>query len=103
MLRPSPNHGTQRLPNDDDDDGLRYAGSWVNVCSFVLLFGRYVCYPEPGLTQVTSSRVSSFTKLSSREGDIITQWCLEMAKLLDVTATPATQTGNTSERERERE
>ena len=20
MLRPSPNHGTQRLPNDDDDD-----------------------------------------------------------------------------------
>ena len=24
MLRPSPNHGTQRLPNDDDnDDGFR--------------------------------------------------------------------------------
>ena len=23
MLRPSPNHGTQRLPNDDDDDGLK--------------------------------------------------------------------------------
>ena len=22
MLRPSPNHGTQRLPNDDDDDAL---------------------------------------------------------------------------------
>ena len=22
MLRPSPNHGTQRLPNDDDDDLL---------------------------------------------------------------------------------
>ena len=21
MLRPSPNHGTQQLPNDDDDDG----------------------------------------------------------------------------------
>ena len=21
MLRPSPNHGTQRLPNDDDDAG----------------------------------------------------------------------------------
>ena len=20
MLKPSPNHGTQRLPNDDDDD-----------------------------------------------------------------------------------
>ena len=23
MLRPSPNHGTQRLPNDDDDDELK--------------------------------------------------------------------------------
>ena len=23
MLRPSPNHGTQRLPNDDDDDDDR--------------------------------------------------------------------------------
>ena len=23
MLRPSPNHGTQRLPNDDDDDDKR--------------------------------------------------------------------------------
>ena len=22
MLRPSPNHGTQRLPNDDDDDKM---------------------------------------------------------------------------------
>ena len=22
MLRPSPNHGTQRLPNDDDDDDV---------------------------------------------------------------------------------
>ena len=22
MLRPSPNHGTQRLPNDDDDEQL---------------------------------------------------------------------------------
>ena len=26
MLRPSPNHGTQRLPNDDDDDVLLCAG-----------------------------------------------------------------------------
>ena len=24
MLRPSPNHGTQRLPNDDDDDTQQY-------------------------------------------------------------------------------
>ena len=27
MLRPSPNHGTQRLPNDDDDD------LFVTVCA----------------------------------------------------------------------
>ena len=27
MLRPSPNHGTQRLPNDDDDDAA--IGSWL--------------------------------------------------------------------------
>ena len=26
MLRPSPNHGTQRLPNDDDDDIYMYVG-----------------------------------------------------------------------------
>ena len=25
MLRPSPNHGTQRLPNDDDDDYFKMA------------------------------------------------------------------------------
>ena len=24
MLRPSPNHGTQRLPNDDDDDDVGF-------------------------------------------------------------------------------
>ena len=24
MLRPSPNHGTQRLPNDDDDEPIRW-------------------------------------------------------------------------------
>ena len=26
MLRPSPNHGTQRLPNDDDDDYYYFEG-----------------------------------------------------------------------------
>ena len=30
MLRPSPNHGTQRLPNDDDDDDCVHASS-VNM------------------------------------------------------------------------
>ena len=31
MLRPSPNHGTQRLPNDDDDDAKC-------VCDFLEIF-----------------------------------------------------------------
>ena len=31
MLRPSPNHGTQRLPNDDDDD--KRAGPWMDPVS----------------------------------------------------------------------
>ena len=37
MLRPSPNHGTQRLPNDDDDDPFNQ-----NLLSdiFVYLFHR---------------------------------------------------------------
>ena len=26
MLRPSPNHGTQRLPNDDDDENVNKCG-----------------------------------------------------------------------------
>ena len=34
MLRPSPNHGTQRLPNDDDDD-------WHNV-HVICVSGLYV-------------------------------------------------------------
>ena len=35
MLRPSPNHGTQRLHNDDDDDDNR----WKRVLH-VGIFGR---------------------------------------------------------------
>ena len=35
MLRPSPNHGTQRLPNDDDDELL------------------YICYSESDILSVT--------------------------------------------------
>ena len=30
MLRPSPNHGTQRLPNDDDDDDTKIA-IFINI------------------------------------------------------------------------
>ena len=32
MLRPSPNHGTQRLPNDDDDDEVKLT---LNLVLFV--------------------------------------------------------------------
>ena len=38
MLRPSPNHGTQRLPNDDDDDlkcVIQYVASKVNSSFFL--------------------------------------------------------------------
>ena len=31
MLRPSPNHGTQRLPNDDDDDDVSIVRSYISV------------------------------------------------------------------------
>ena len=42
MLRPSPNHGTQRLPNDDDDVFVcacvrAYVRIHVCACVFVLL------------------------------------------------------------------
>ena len=33
MLRPSPNHGTQRLPNDDDDDDIY----WQLTLTFYLI------------------------------------------------------------------
>ena len=32
MLRPSPNHGTQRLPNDDDDDDQVVRQTQVPTC-----------------------------------------------------------------------
>ena len=34
MLKPSPNHGTQRLPNDDDDD-VRVPSS-LSTCTSVV-------------------------------------------------------------------
>ena len=37
MLRPSPNHGTQRLPNDDDDD------MWTLSLTASLLFALLEC------------------------------------------------------------
>ena len=49
MLRPSPNHGTQRLPNDDDDDN--YASEWLycptvqcyTMCSLGLCYCLHMC------------------------------------------------------------
>ena len=37
MLRPSPNHGTQRLPNDDDDDDYYVIGIVMNLGYWILL------------------------------------------------------------------
>ena len=44
MLRPSPNHGTQRLPNDDDDDDLhfRYYSTGMVKYFFDLNFYHYI-------------------------------------------------------------
>ena len=36
MLRPSPNHGTQWLPNDDDDDDVVWVVSVVDFRVVVL-------------------------------------------------------------------
>ena len=33
MLMPSPNHGTHRLPNDDDDDDEGVGAYFVEWCS----------------------------------------------------------------------
>ena len=38
MLRPSPNHGTQRLPNDDDDDGYYMLLQFIIIYT-IFLFG----------------------------------------------------------------
>ena len=40
MLRPSPNHGTQRLPNDDDDDVGRVFVAVSQPTWFPWLLGR---------------------------------------------------------------
>ena len=37
MLRPSPNHGTQRLPNDDDDDDACMAGTIMPTMCQILV------------------------------------------------------------------
>ena len=43
MLRPSPNHGTQRLPNDDDDHVCMYSSVCMCVHVYVLYVCMYVC------------------------------------------------------------
>ena len=37
MLRPSPNHGTQRLPNDDDDDDILQLSTTFNYNIILML------------------------------------------------------------------
>ena len=50
MLRTSPNHGTQRLPNDDDDYD---DDDDDDVCMYV---GMYVCAKQPN--EVEGSHVT---------------------------------------------
>ena len=38
MLRPSPNHGTQRLPNDDDDDLCSPVPMFPDYCTLIVDF-----------------------------------------------------------------
>ena len=46
MLRPSPNHGTQRLPNDDDDD--RRSGIFIKFKSCLESTG-HIWYRRSGV------------------------------------------------------
>ena len=63
MLRPSPNHGTQRLPNDDDDD--------ERVASKLRFIKLRYCFIIPTMLAHQFMRVE-------REGDwILQQHCLE--------------------------
>ena len=43
MLRPSPNHGTQRLPNDNDDDDDDDYQSCIIVCALYVPARESVC------------------------------------------------------------
>ena len=52
MLRPSPNHGTQRLPNDDDDD---------NQCSIRGAVRRLFVSSTAKITRATNRRVRIFS------------------------------------------
>ena len=44
MLRPSPNHGTQRLPNDDDDDTEEYVNTSLLLQDALLILVRDRCF-----------------------------------------------------------
>ena len=66
MLRPSPNHGTQRLPNDDDDDLYIYdlSGScslsflYVSSCQCHLVL-LVLLVPRTGLHELKRVRLRS--------------------------------------------
>ena len=49
MLRPLPNYGTQRLPNDDDDDESYSLFSSYHMCHYrsrlvgLMIYQKYIC------------------------------------------------------------
>ena len=66
MLRPSPNHGTQRLPNDDDDDDPN-TSTGKALWNHGTNYQRRWCVPRH--VQVSAITTSSFTpSRKSRKG-----------------------------------
>ena len=79
MLRPSPNHGTQRLPNDDDDElrhrdwGKRRFPSVVGAAILETVHPYLVldesltfALPDGPLSFLISSVVSAYCRLNRR-------------------------------------
>ena len=75
MLRPSPNHGTQRLPNDDDDD-ISYMQKWESYYFKDISIPSKVC---PG---DSSSRIP--TQGSSRKMRVLAHFTIHMVEIIQL-------------------
>ena len=60
MLRPSPNHRTQRLPNDDDDDAIAENSSCSETEYTSSRLVPIVCTPVCTITQACNGLYSCF-------------------------------------------
>ena len=59
MLRPSPNHGTQRLPKDDDDDESTTNQLWSNAMGEHVSAMPRKCYRNENLSNGTHQAVDA--------------------------------------------